>query len=117
MQPQSTSQVEHSGDGESDDSDDETMAEEAGEKKAQTATSRQNAKLYNVVGVLNNKLRKAEKKRRKKSMKSSGTGDDMEGDYDFKVDYFKGDSAMEDADGSTGISVKNRFELPAEVEE
>lgn len=123
LQPQSTSQSKDSADSENDDSDDESMAEEedgAGEKKAKTASSRQNEKLYDVVGVLNNKLRKAEKKRRKKAIKSSAMGDDMEGDYNFKVDYVKGDSAMDDAgdeDGLARIPSKNRFEMPVEVDE
>lgn len=120
LQPQSSSQGKDSADSENDDCDDESMAEEedgAGEKKAKTASSRQNEKLYDVVGVLNNKLRKAEKKRRKKTIKSSAMGDD----YDFKVDYVKGDSDMDDAgdheDALASIPSKNRFEMPVEVDE
>lgn len=39
----------------------------------------------------------------------------MDGDYDFKVDYFKKESIMDDAedDMTTDESQKNRFELPS----
>lgn len=100
------------------DDDDQTMTEEddACKKKAKTASSRQNEKLYAVEGVLNTKARKAEKKRRKKANKATAMEDDaMEGDYDFKVDYVKKGSAMDvgkDDDSADGVN-KNRFEMPA----
>ncbi|OWM82883.1 hypothetical protein CDL15_Pgr005283 [Punica granatum] len=51
-----------------------------------TTSSRQNEKLYTAEGILNPKAKKAEKKRRKKA-KSSGEA--MDEDYDFKVDFRK----------------------------
>ena len=55
------------------DGDDVSMAceeDEEGRNKGKTATSRQNEKLYAVEGMLNTKMKKAEKKRRKKAEKS-----------------------------------------------
>ncbi|KAH7864386.1 hypothetical protein Vadar_029009 [Vaccinium darrowii] len=99
------------------DGDDQPMGSEedvaAAEIKAKNAGRRQNEKLYDAVGILNNKLIRAEKKKRKKANKSSGDAMDDD-DYDFKVDYVKG-SAMdvgeesEDADGGN----QTRFEVLA----
>ncbi|KAH0664450.1 hypothetical protein KY290_029485 [Solanum tuberosum] len=88
--------------------------DDAGRTSGKSASSRQNEKLYTEEGMLNTKLRKAEKKRRKKD-KASTTSDMMDGDYDFKVDYFKKESAMDDAedDMTPNESKKNRFELPS----
>lgn len=98
------------------DGDDQPMGSEedvaAAEIKAKNAGRRQNEKLYDAVGILNNKLIRAEKKRRKKANKSSGDAMDDD-DYDFKVDYVK--AAMdvgeesEDADGGN----QTRFEVLA----
>ncbi|WMV46993.1 hypothetical protein MTR67_040378 [Solanum verrucosum] len=84
--------------------------------RGKSASSRQNEKLYGEEGMLNTKQKKAEKKRRKKDKPS--TASDMDGDYDFKVDYIKKDSAMDDADEvvATDESKNNRFELPSGVE-
>ncbi|XP_038905981.1 guanine nucleotide-binding protein-like NSN1 [Benincasa hispida] len=75
-----------------DNSEDESMEQEdddEGKGKGQDATSRQNEKLYSAEGILNTKMRRAEKKR-KKANKSSVSTDDMEDDdYDFKVDFKK----------------------------
>lgn len=82
--------------------DDVSMASEedgTGKNKGKTATSRQNEKLYAVESMLNTKLKKAEKKRRKKSDKLSSE-DVMDDDYDFKVDYVKKGSSMDVGDGS-----------------
>jgi nuclear GTP-binding protein len=43
--------------------------EDGAEKKVKTATSKQNEKLYAVEGMLNTKLKRAEKKKRKKADK------------------------------------------------
>lgn len=78
--------------------DDEPMESEddnANKSKAKTEISRQNEKLYSAEGILNTKMKRAEKKRRKKGAKV----DAMDGDYDFKVDYKKG-SAMNVEDRS-----------------
>jgi len=78
--------------------DDEPMESEddnANKTKAKTEISRQNEKLYSAEGILNTKMKRAEKKRRKKGAKV----DAMDGDYDFKVDYKKG-SAMNVEDRS-----------------
>lgn len=75
--------------------DDESMEQEEdnndeGKGKGQDATSRQNEKLYSAEGILNTKMRRAEKKKRKKASKSSVSTDAMEDDdYDFKVDFQK----------------------------
>uniref|UniRef100_A0A3Q7IZ25 CP-type G domain-containing protein n=1 Tax=Solanum lycopersicum TaxID=4081 RepID=A0A3Q7IZ25_SOLLC len=84
--------------------------------RGKSASSRQNEKLYGEEGMLNTKQKKAEKKRRKKDKPS--TAIDMDGDYDFKVDYIKKDSAMDDADEvvATDESKNNRFELPSGFE-
>ncbi|KAL9672486.1 hypothetical protein QQ045_028737 [Rhodiola kirilowii] len=55
---------------------------------------KQNEKLYTAEGILNPKLKKAEKKRRKKTNKLDAMDDDDE-DYDFKVDYSKNASSMD----------------------
>lgn len=81
-----------------DMNDDESMGcEDDGKSKVKTAASKQNEKLYAEEGMLNTKLRRAEKKKRKKANKA--TSDAMDGDYDFKVDYFQKGTAM-DADES-----------------
>ncbi|KGN44791.1 guanine nucleotide-binding protein-like NSN1 [Cucumis sativus] len=81
-----------------DNSEDESMEQDEKDNddtskvKGQDATSRQNEKLYSVEGILNTKMRKAEKKRRKKANNSisSVSTDAMEDDdYDFKVDFKK----------------------------
>ncbi|KAA8543470.1 hypothetical protein F0562_021035 [Nyssa sinensis] len=100
-----------------DDDDDQPMQseEEALEAKAKTSSSRQNEKLYAAEGILNTKLKRAEKKRQKKAVKTSAKGDTMEDDYDFKADYKKGSaSAMDVGDESTVDDErnKNRFEVP-----
>lgn len=77
--------------------EDEPMGSEkddATKAAAKNATSRQNEKLYSAEGMLNPKMKRAEKKRRKKAAKV----DAMNEDYDFKVDYFKKDSAMDAED-------------------
>ncbi|XP_016435109.1 guanine nucleotide-binding protein-like NSN1 [Nicotiana tabacum] len=90
--------------------------DDAGRTSGKSASSRQNEKLYTEEGMLNNKLRKAEKKRRKKD-KASTTSDMMDDDYDFKVDYFKKESIMDDAEDDVIIdeSKKNRFEIPSGI--
>ena len=85
-----------------DDGDDVSMASEedgAGKNKGKTATSKQNEKLYAVEGMLNTKLKRAEKKRRKKADKLISE-DTMDDDYDFTVDYANKGSSMDVGDGS-----------------
>uniref|UniRef100_A0A5B7ARJ1 CP-type G domain-containing protein n=1 Tax=Davidia involucrata TaxID=16924 RepID=A0A5B7ARJ1_DAVIN len=98
-----------------DDGDDQPMQseEDAVEAKVKTSSSRQNEKLYAAEGILNTKLKRAEKKRQKKANKTSAMGDRMEEYYDFKVDYKRG-SAMDVGDESAVVddSNKNRFEVP-----
>lgn len=98
------------------DGDDEPMGSEevaAAEVKAKNAGRRQNAKLYDAVGILNTKLMRAEKKRRKNPNKSSGDAMEDDGDYDFKVDYVKKGSAMDESDENeeAGGSNQTRFEV------
>uniref|UniRef100_A0A169WHA3 CP-type G domain-containing protein n=1 Tax=Daucus carota subsp. sativus TaxID=79200 RepID=A0A169WHA3_DAUCS len=75
--------------------------DDAGEKKAHTAGDQKNTELNDADGVLDTKVRKADK-RAKKAKKSSST-EDMEGDYDFKVDYFKKDTVNDDASDEEDI--------------
>lgn len=102
--------------------DDEEMGSEeddAKPEKSKTASRRQNEKLYGEEGMLNTKLKKAEKKKMKKNNKSAMMEDDVntDGDYDFKVDYVKKDTAMDlgEEDGKAEDISKNRFELPSGV--
>lgn len=79
---------------------DESMEcdKDVGKDKGNSAASRQNERLYTADGILNPKIRRAEKKKRKKANKA--TSDPMDDDdYDFKVDYFKKGDTM-DAEGS-----------------
>ena len=103
-----------------DGGDDESMGDDdnAREAKVKTASSRQNEKLYDADGVLNTKLRRAEKKKRKKAGKSFGTEDAMDDDYNFKVDYVRGEAAMDVAEEGdmSDDNTKNRFEVPSGVE-
>ena len=83
-----------------DDEDDQSMQSEeddAGKAKGKTITSRQNERLYTAEGILNPKMKKAEKKRRKKANKLTQV-DAVNDDYDFKVDYVKRGSAMDVSD-------------------
>ncbi|KAF3435999.1 hypothetical protein FNV43_RR23091 [Rhamnella rubrinervis] len=83
--------------------DDQSMQgeeDDAGKAKGKTASSRQNEKLYNAEGILNTKMKRAEKKRRKKASKSSTSADAMDGDYDFRVDFFNKGSSMDVIDES-----------------
>lgn len=97
LQPQSVPAYKGTAPGQNNDSDDnEPMDEDdKGVKNTDTASGQQNTKSHDAEGALNTKVRKAAKKRGKKAKKSST--EDMEGDYDFKVDYFKKDSAKDDA--------------------
>ncbi|CAK9162382.1 unnamed protein product [Ilex paraguariensis] len=104
-----------------DGGDDESMGSDkdnAREAKVKTVSSRQNEKLYNADGVLNTKLRRAEKKKWKKAGKSFGTEDAMDDDYNFKVDYVRGEAAMDVAEEGdiADDNTKNRFEVPSGVE-
>lgn len=101
-QGEGTSDMAGDNDGDDDDDDQTTLAEDdddADKAKGKTATSRQNEKLYAAEGILNTKMKRAEKKRRKKASKSN-QADTMDDDYDFKVDYNKKGSAMEVSDES-----------------
>lgn len=116
------------GDGKVDDGGEdqvmESEKEEDGETKAKMSSRRQNEKLYSEEGMLNTKLQRAEKKRRKKANKTSENGDEMkdvdeDGDYDFKVDYKRGsemeveEEEEEEEESETTYDAKaNRFELP-----
>ncbi|XP_074317260.1 guanine nucleotide-binding protein-like NSN1 isoform X2 [Silene latifolia] len=72
--------------------------EETGKSKVESAARKQNEKLYDAEGILNTKLKRAENKRRKNATKVAASGDTMDedADYDFKVDYKKGNSDMKD---------------------
>ncbi|KAL5065878.1 hypothetical protein RYX36_027615, partial [Vicia faba] len=68
----------------------ESDKDDVSKDKGKTASNKQNEKLYTADGILNPKVRRAEKKKKKKANKA-GSSDPMDGDYDFKVDYFKKD--------------------------
>ncbi|XP_027363054.1 guanine nucleotide-binding protein-like NSN1 [Abrus precatorius] len=74
-----------------DDDDDDDVSK----NKGNSAASKQNEKLYAADGMLNTKLRRAEKKRRKKANKALASSDPMDDDYDFKVDYFQKGATMD----------------------
>ncbi|XP_019196647.1 PREDICTED: guanine nucleotide-binding protein-like NSN1 [Ipomoea nil] len=106
------------------DNGDEPMGlgeEDLGATRTKTGSSKQNERLYSEEGMLNTKLRKAEKRRRKKEKEPSSMMED-DGDYDFKVDYVKSsssNSAMDVSENNIVIadddSNRNRFELPSGV--
>jgi nuclear GTP-binding protein len=90
-----------------DNDEDESMEcdkDDVSKDKVKSASSKQNEKLYTADGILNPKIRRAEKKKKKKANKT-GASDPMDGDYDFKVDYFQkdttddGSKSEEDNDG------------------
>ena len=68
-----------------------------GSKAASAST--QNEKLYTAEGILDPRKRKAEKKRRKANKFS--VLNDMDADYDFKVDYQMEDAAAANEDGES----------------
>ena len=70
-----------------------------GSKAASAST--QNDKLYTAEGILDPRKRKAEKKRRKANKFS--VLNDMDADYDFKVDYHQ----MEDASAADEYGESN----------
>ncbi|QCE05608.1 nuclear GTP-binding protein [Vigna unguiculata] len=75
---------------------DEAMEDDGGKKKDNSAASRQNEKLYTADGMLNTKLRRAEKNKRRKNKKAS-----MDADYDFKTDYFQKGASMDSEDSES----------------
>lgn len=76
------------------------MEDDAGKNKGNSEAGRQNEKLYATDGMLNTKMRRAEKKKRKKAKKAGASSDPVDGDYDFKVDYFQKGASMDDAEES-----------------
>ena len=68
-----------------------------GSKAASAST--QNEKLYTAEGILDPRKRKAEKKRRKANKFS--VLNDMDADYDFKVDYQMEDASAADEYGES----------------
>ncbi|XP_071720321.1 guanine nucleotide-binding protein-like NSN1 [Rutidosis leptorrhynchoides] len=75
--------------------EDEAMTEDK-----DATENNENEKLNAAEGVLNTKIKKAEKKRRKKATESTAMVEDedegVDGDYDFKVDYVqKGSTDMD----------------------
>ncbi|XP_078429318.1 GTP-binding family protein isoform X2 [Wolffia australiana] len=82
-------QVNEDNDGGVASGDDEMVGEgeEEEKKKKKTEGGRvkgQNDKLYTAEGILDPRVRRAEKKKNKKAQKAA----DMDADYDFKVDFF-----------------------------
>ncbi|CAJ2673594.1 guanine nucleotide-binding protein-like NSN1 isoform X2 [Trifolium pratense] len=99
-----------------DNDEDESMEcdkDDVSKDKVKSASSKQNEKLYTADGILNPKIRRAEKKKKKKANKA-GVSDPMDGDYDFKVDYFKKDT-MDDESKSDDDNDGDDEQLNAEV--
>src|SRR3954465_9714875 len=65
--------------------------------KAAASGSTQNDKLYTAEGILDPRKKKAEKKRRKGNKFS--VLNDMDADYDFKVDYQMKDASPSEDEG------------------
>ncbi|KAK7384958.1 hypothetical protein VNO78_30661 [Psophocarpus tetragonolobus] len=91
---------------------DEPMEDHAGKSKGNSAASRQNEKLYAADGMLNTKLKRAEKKKRKKAKKALASSDPMDDDYDFKVDYFKKGDAMDAEESQSEDDEQVNSEVP-----
>ncbi|MCO5569575.1 hypothetical protein L7F22_023290 [Adiantum nelumboides] len=70
--------------------------------KERSAISSQNEKLYNVEAILNPRVARAERKRRKKASRAAEKNDDSGSDYDFEVDY-KEDQDANGVESMTGI--------------
>ncbi|XP_073063633.1 guanine nucleotide-binding protein-like NSN1 isoform X2 [Primulina eburnea] len=85
-------------------------------EKYKHANREQNKKLYSEEGMLNTKLKKAEKKRLKKDSRPSTMEHGMDDDYDFGVDYMRTETATDVANDGSPASSKNRFEVPSGVE-
>jgi len=115
-EPKPSTQGDEDPKGIADDGGDVSMASEedgAEKNKGKTATSKQNEKLYAVEGMLNTKLKRAEKKRRKKADKLNSE-DAMDDDYDFKVDYANKGSSMDAGDQIIGEVPMSGIELDDE---
>ena len=69
------------------------------ERSKAASASTQNDKLYTAEGILDPRKRKAEKKRRKANKFS--VLNDMDADYDFKVDYQMEDASAADEYGES----------------
>ena len=112
MAPEPSNQVEQDPENMTENDVDESMeCEDDGNKnKVKSAANRQNEKLYAAEGMLNTKLRRAEKKRRKKANKV--TSDAMDDDYDFKVDYFQKGTAMDAYASDRGDDDQLKIEVP-----
>ncbi|KAJ8750853.1 hypothetical protein K2173_016034 [Erythroxylum novogranatense] len=94
LETQPSSQRDNTSEGMENDVEDQHMRseeEDESKSKARNANDRQNEKLYSAEGILNPKMKRADKKRMKKAAKA----DVMDDDYDFKVDYVRKGSAMD----------------------
>ncbi|OVA01589.1 GTP binding domain [Macleaya cordata] len=86
-QPKALTQGNEQPEGGDEDGDDHPMdsqEKDLNTTKAKTINSKQNEKLYTAEGILNTRLKKAEKKKRKKANKFAAL-DSIDADYDFKV--------------------------------
>ncbi|CAM0955814.1 unnamed protein product [Alopecurus aequalis] len=81
---------------------DESMSDVNDREGSKTTTSgnTQHDKLYTAEGILDPRKKKAEKKRRKGNKFS--VLNDMDADYDFKVDYQMKDASVDDEDDGNG---------------
>ncbi|GJN24136.1 hypothetical protein PR202_gb11858 [Eleusine coracana subsp. coracana] len=76
-----------------------------------TSSSTQNDKLYTAERILDPRKRKAEKKRRKANKFS--VLNDMDEDYDFKVDYQMKDAPADDEDENSDILASDKDDSKA----
>lgn len=83
--------------------DDEEVTEESKAKPS----SNQNDKLYTAEGILDPRKRRAEKKRRKANQVS--ITNEMDADYDFKVDYRMADLPSESESASEDDDEANKM--------
>ncbi|KAL9262606.1 Guanine nucleotide-binding protein-like NSN1-like protein [Drosera capensis] len=96
VQPSAQDEVEDAVDEDQSMATEETaVEEEKGKTNRKSATARQNEKLYEAEGILNTKVKRAEKKRRKKATKLASSAMESD-DYDFKVDFRLGPAMIVD---------------------
>ncbi|KAL9254345.1 Guanine nucleotide-binding protein-like NSN1-like protein [Drosera capensis] len=106
VQPSAQDGVEDAADENQSMAKEETAVEEEdGKPKGKSAAARQNEKLYEAEGILNTKVKRAEKKRRKKATKLVSSAMESD-DYDFKVDFRPGSAMNVDDDHGDEDAIK-----------
>ncbi|GAB2242124.1 hypothetical protein Droror1_Dr00018899 [Drosera rotundifolia] len=107
MHPSAQDEVEDAVDEDQSVATEETaVEEEKGKTNGKSATARQNEKLYEAEGILNSKVKRAEKKRRKKATKLASSAMESD-DYDFMVDFRLGSAMIVDDDHGDEDAIKS----------